>query len=90
MEPGTVLCRFKDPLPGAGQIAVLHGKGPAAERFTGRDGEVRGIAALGVFYEVGLVHHFYPLIVGTAETPPDDVDGCAVDDITALAASLCI
>ena len=38
VEPCATFCRrLKDPLPGAGQIAVLHGKGPA-ESLAGCDG----------------------------------------------------
>lgn len=76
MEPCAVLCCLKDPLPGAGHIAVLHGEGPAPERLTGRDAKVCGVAAFGVFYEVGLVQHLYlgqvaaPGGVGKVQSPP--------------------
>lgn len=60
MELGATLRRLKDSFPGAGHVAVLHGKGPAPEGLVGRDGKVRGVAALGVLHEVGRVQHFHP------------------------------
>ena len=52
---GTSLIRLEDTFPGAGHIAVLHGKGPKVRRLTGRNGKVRGIAAFCVLHKVGAV-----------------------------------
>ena len=76
MEPGAVLRTLKNAFPGAGHIAVLHGEGPAPERLTGRDGEVCGVAAFGVFYEVGLVQHLYPFEVTAPSSVGRSVTTC--------------
>ena len=59
-QPGASLCRLEDALPGAGHVAVLHGKGPASERLAVCNGKARGVAAFGVRHKMGFVQGLDP------------------------------
>ena len=60
MELGATLRRLKDSFPGAGHVAVLHGKGPASERLAVCNGKARGVAAFGVLHKMGFVQDLHP------------------------------
>ena len=58
-QPGAARCGFKNSLPGAGHIAILHGEGPKVEGLTVCDREAGGIAAFGMLHKVNIIQDFH-------------------------------
>ena len=59
-QSSTALRRLGNALLGAGHVAVLHGESLVTERFTGRNGEISGIAAFGELYKAEFAQNFHP------------------------------